>query len=437
MSRSDSTRRLRPSFAIAAHVFLGLLALVTAAGDAPAGQKDTVTIGFLVTPTSKPGWDLLIPNFERAYPNIHVDMRYVPNNTTLYQVETTQLAAGNAPELLATNPGCGTPIAVCVMAKAGHLASMVNKPWAEKARPGALVTSYAKYGKTLFAFVPQLGPHGIATNDSMFRRLGLKIPQTYSQLLDVCGKAKAAGTSAVISHLGSGSAVSGWIFSFAASLVYAKDRHWTAKLKAGKVTFAGSSGWRQAMQRFIGMNDAGCFQPGATGVTSGNAGAVLFAQGQGLMRDMTSNQWGLIVDAKPAFSYSFHRMPTGTRATDTTTSISLLQGVSVNAHASAEKRAAAQTFVDFIARPKQNALFTKASGGLTQSQFRTGQVPAYMSSMRTVFSNRKYIISPAAAWWNPDVSLALQQNGIGLITGQRSIDEVLTTMDAAWQKGPS
>ena len=60
-----------------------------------------------------------------------------------------------------------------------------------------------------------------------------------------------------------------------------------------------------------------------------------------------------------------------------------------------------------------------------------------MSSMRTVFANRKYIIQPSAGWWNPDVVLALQQNGIGLITGQRSIDDVLKAMDAAWQKGPS
>ncbi len=40
--------------------------------------------------------------------------------------------------------------------------------------------------------------------------------------------------------------------------------------------------------------------------------------------------------------------------------------VSVNAHASAQAQAAAQTFVDFLARPEQNALYAKISGGLTQ-----------------------------------------------------------------------
>jgi hypothetical protein len=33
--------------------------------------------------------------------------------------------------------------------------------------------------------------------------------------------------------------------------------------------------------------------------------------------------------------------------------------------------------------------------------------------------------------------LALQDNQIGLITGQRSIDDVLNAMDAAWKQGPT
>ena len=380
---------------------------------------------------------MLIPNFERAYPNIHVEMIYVPNNSTLYQLESTELAAGNAPELLATNPGNGTPIAVCVLAKAGHLAPMVNKPWAAEARSAPLVTSYGKYGKAMFAFVPQVAPAGIFTNDSMLRRLGLKDPA------DVLAAPGRLPEGEGCRNVGDGQPFGKRFQCLVLDLEpcglsgVREGPGWTAKLKAGKVSFAGSSGWRLALQRFIGMDNAGCFQPGATGVTSGTAGDALFAQGQGLMRDITSNQWGLIVDAKPRFSYSFHRLPTGTRPTDTTTVISLLQSVSVNAHSSAERQAAAQTFVDFIARPKQNALFARASGGLTQSQFRTAQVPAYMSSMRTVFATRKYIIQPSAGWWNPNVYLALQQNGIGLITGQRSVDDVLKAMDAAWQKGPS
>jgi len=422
---------------IAALVSFGLLTLVVGAGEARPAKSDTVTIGMLITVNSKPGWDAMIANFERAYPNIRVDITYVASTTALYQLETTELAAGNAPELLGTSPGCGTPIAVCVLAKAGYLAGMPNKPWAKRTRSVPQVLAYGKYGPRLLGFVPQVAPFGIFTNDSMFRRLGLKIPQTFSQLLDVCRKAKADGTAALILAGGSATPVTQLIESLAVPLVYAKDKQWTGKLKAGQVTFAGSRGWRQALQHFIDMNDAGCFQPGTTGVSSGTVAATLFAQGQGLMFPLTSNNEGTISAAMPQFTYSFHRFPSGTSSTQTTTLISLLQLVSVNAHSSARNQAAAQSFVDFIARPQQNALFTKLTGGLSQYELLKGQIPGFMSSLRTVFAKQRYVINPYVSWWNASALLAMQQNQIGLITGQRSIDDVLKAMDAGWQLGPS
>jgi len=437
VSRSGSGRRHPVALAIVASAFLGLLGLGAAASAAPAKQSDTVTIRMLITVNSQPGWDLLIPNFERAYPNIRVDVTYAPHIAALYQIETTELAAGNAPELLGTSPGCGTPIAICALAKAGHLAPIVNKPWASKKRTPPLVTSYAKRGPVLFGFVPQVAPFGIFTNDSLFKRLGLKIPQTYAQLLDVCKKAKAAGTSAMILAGAAVATTTSLIASLVIPMVYGKDKQWTAKLKAGKVTFSGSSGWRRGLQRFIDMNDAGCFQPGATGVSSGAAAAVLFAQGQGLMFPQGSSTGGIIVASRPQFSYSFHRFPSGASPTETTTLISLLQSLSVNAHSSVRNQAAAQTFIDFLARPKQNALFARATGGLTTYDLLKGQVPAFMSSFAKLLADKKYVIHPLVDWWNASVSLALQQNQIGLITGQRSIDDVLKAMDEAWQKGPS
>jgi raffinose/stachyose/melibiose transport system substrate-binding protein len=315
----------------------GLLAFASAA---TAQRNDTLTIGFLITPNNKAGWEAVAANFQRVYPDIRVEITYAANNDSLYQTESTQLAAGNATEVLATTPGCGTPIAICKLAKAGYLTPMVKKPWASKARSVPLVTSYTKYGKLLYGFQPLVAPYGIFTNDTMLKRLGLTVPQTYSQLLDACARAKANGTSAVIIPGGSPTAVTFLIESLALPLVYAKDAHWTGKLKAGKVTFRGSSGWRKAMQRFIDMDDAGCFQPGATGVTSGTAASLLFAQGRGLMYTQTSNNEGAIAASNPDFSYSFHPIPTGARPADTTTFLSLLQSLSVNAHASPRKRAA-------------------------------------------------------------------------------------------------
>jgi hypothetical protein len=47
------------------------------------------------------------------------------------------------------------------------------------------------------------------------------------------------------------------------------------------------------------------------------------------------------------------------------------------------------------------------------------------------------VISPGQTWWNQYVGLTLDQEGIGLVTGQETVDDVLRAMDTAWQQGPA
>jgi raffinose/stachyose/melibiose transport system substrate-binding protein len=109
--------------------------------------------------------------------------------------------------------------------------------------------------------------------------------------------------------------------------------------------------------------------------------------------------------------------------------------VSVNAHSSDQNQAAAQTFVDFIARPAQDALFARLAGGLTQYEFLKDQIPAFMSDFAPIFTDHEYVTAPSLPWWNPDVWGALTTDGIGLITGQLTPDSILQAMDAAWKQG--
>ena len=164
---------------------------------------------------------------------------------------------------------------------------------------------------------------------------------------------------------------------------------------------------------------------------------MLFAQGRGLIIAGPTNLKGTIDGANPQFTYTAHPFPGGTGPNQTTNYLHLGLSVSVNAHSSAPNQAAAQDFVDFVARPKQNALFAQAVGGLTQYEFLKGQFPTWMSSLATPFNDREYVNDPTQSWWNPNVVLAFQQDAIGLITGQSTIDGILNAMDAAWKQGPA
>jgi raffinose/stachyose/melibiose transport system substrate-binding protein len=408
-----------------------VVALGLGASEARPARSDQVTISMFALSVYEPGWSVLIKNFEHWYPNITVIPTYGTTPVT-NQLETTELAAGTAPDLLKTDPGCGSLVSVCELARAGDLAPMIDKPWVKWSLP--LVTSLGKYHQGLFGFEPIFSPHGIFTNDALFAKLGLKIPQTFSQLLAVCQKAQADGTVAMLLDGASPTTVMFTILGLATPLVYGQGTHWTAALKAGTVSFDGTAGWRQALQEFVDMNNAGCFEPGVAG--TGDS-VELFAQGQGLMIVTASGHKGDIDAAGPQFSYTFHPFPAATAPGQTTTFLELNPAVSVNAHSSAQNQAAAQTFVDFIARPAQDKVYARVTGGLTQYEFLKGQIPAFMSDFATVFKDKEYVVQPLVDLGNPNVLLALQQDGIGLITGQETIDQVLNAMDAAWKQGPA
>jgi raffinose/stachyose/melibiose transport system substrate-binding protein len=420
-----------PVFLIVVVVAVVSLAGPGASEARTAQASYVVTVSALALLTQKPGLDILVSNFERVYPNITVDVTYNSSLGILYQLEATELAAGSAPDVLTTFPGCGTPISVCALARAGALAPMVNKPWAKRSLP--LVTSLSKLNGGLYAFETLVAPAGVFTNDALFRKLGLQVPQTFTQFIALCQKAKAVGTVALIDG-GDLGGVDAWETLSLVAPMYANDPHFTAEQKTGKTSFDGSPGWHQALQEIIQMNDAGCFEPGITGTSSVGARAD-FALGQGLMLPAISAMKAAIDVSNPPFSYSFRPFPNGSNSSKPETILNLSPSLSVNAHSDAQHQAAAQTFIDFLARPKQNALYAQIQGGLTQYGFLKGEIPSFMSSFGTVFKEHEYILNPSQNWWNASVQGAFVP--VGLLTGQLSIDDILNAMDAAWKQGPS
>ena len=406
---------------------------IAVASDARTAPTDVhaVTISMLALYSAQPGLDVIIANFKRVYPQIDVSVTYAGSVVDIFQLETTQLRAGSAPDLLYVQAGCGSPIAICTLARSGYLAPLLRKPWVRWSLP--LVTSADKYGKGLYGFTATLAVYGIFTNDDLFRKRGLRIPSTFPQLLALCRAARTAGTTAYLFPGAAAQAASNLIATLAVADV---DKRFDREHRAGTVTFASTAGWHQALQQVIDMNDAGCFQAGATGASNQSVLAQ-FAQGDALMVGaLTSNQ-GLIDAASPGFRYTFHSLPTGSDVRKTMVALTMPVTLGINAHASSEAQNAAQHFVDFMARPKQDALFARETGAMTQQQFLARQIPAFMSSdFAAVLAQRRYRVTPLQNWWNASVLLALQQNQIGLITGQRSIDDVLKAMDAAWLQGP-
>ena len=400
-------------------------------GSAQSKKSDAITITFLASSSDEQAWPVVISNFERVYPSITVQVTYAPN-TTINQLLPTELAAGSGPDVVLTQPGCGSTVSICELAKDGDLAPMVHKPWNKRSLP--LVTSLDKHGPSLYAFEPGVTVMGMLTNDDLFEKLGLAVPQTFSQLLDVCQKAKADGTPAVLVAGGNAINLQILIVDLAAATVYGKDKHWAAKQEAGTVTFDGTPGWHQALQELIDMNNAGCFEPGVAGSMSEVAP---FAAGQGLMLAGLSNMKPQTDALNAGFNDSFHPFPGGTVANQTETFVNLSNTLSVNAHSAAQNQAAAQTFIDFVARPEAGRPVRADSWWSDAVRVPEERAAVVHVQSRARPQQKRVRDQPGRDLVERNVQLTLETDEIGLITGQTTIDDLLSAMDAAWKQGPS
>ena len=67
---------MRRARSVAALLGTAVLALGLGASEARPNRGDQVTLNMLFNVGNEPAWSVLIPNFERAYPNITVNISY-------------------------------------------------------------------------------------------------------------------------------------------------------------------------------------------------------------------------------------------------------------------------------------------------------------------------------------------------------------------------
>jgi ABC-type glycerol-3-phosphate transport system substrate-binding protein len=110
----------------------------------------------------------------------------------------------------------------------------------------------------------------------------------------------------------------------------------------------------------------------------------------------------------------------------------------VNAATTGATRDAALKFIDFIARPKQTETFNKARGAILSGlQLQTATIPVYFPELQPLapILKRRNPLSSVYVWPNPFVTTALNAAMVGIFTGQKTVDQGLTDMDNAFNRG--
>jgi raffinose/stachyose/melibiose transport system substrate-binding protein len=406
-------------------------ATVTVGGaTSPAVAANTTSGSFTLAMNLayKPGFDVLIKNFNTVYPNITITPSYysVSGSASYETVVPTELSAGNAPDVLWTVGGKGAPIYTQVVAGAGYLKPLDGQPAVTSIPPGS--RSQYTVGKHIYS--SELGTTVFSTmvyNTDYFKAHGLKVPQTFPQLLNLCKAISSQGHYISYGAIGVGGTNQNNIESLAVSTVYAKDPKWYQKRLAHKVTFEGTPGWHTALEDALAMQKANCFQPGFTSINFAQM-AQQFASGQAVVLWTVPILLGDILQLDPKIHFGMFAPPVAKAGQDWVM-VQPQGGMSVNNKASAAATAAGLKFINFVATKKQENLFDNLNFLISDYDVTGAKLPPAYAGLTPEFKAKHYInipdIEAPNSTFNTNFGVEIQ----GLFTGQKSVDQVLKDLD--------
>jgi raffinose/stachyose/melibiose transport system substrate-binding protein len=439
----------RQRFWLAAMGLSAAIGLATAAGASAWPRSSLVvpsranavsgTITFLTEAQVKRAWDILIPNFQRVYPNVEIKPTYILGGTARGTVMATQFQSGNAPDVVMLGAGRATAPSLIEYAQAGYLADLSTSPWAKRVPPWVkpLVTLKGKiYGWMQRSITAPI----VIYNKDLYQSLGLRVPKTFAQFLGVCRTIRQKAPNLVpLGFIGAlPDARGAMAFALASSEVYGKDPNWNVKRAQGKVTFQTTPGWHTAVQHIVDLKNAGCFSPS---VAADSPTAVIgqMVTQQAVMLWQSDQGASLIKTTNPKLHIDMFVPPATTQA-GTFMTVFPFDTLAVNKKS--RNLAAARAFVDFIAREKQSRLFSKILGEESPFDYQRALNPKIGAKAlddihqfaAPYVTKGKIRISGQSTFPSTGSYVAIATTVQGLFTGQSSVDDVLKAADDNWGK---
>ncbi|KTS05495.1 MULTISPECIES: ABC transporter substrate-binding protein [Microbacterium] len=426
MPQHSSLRSLR--LPLLAAPLAGVLILAGCSGNSDSGGGDSAD-GFTVMVAQANDDDQSYAKTLEAYGQEKgLNIEVIPYPSEAYNTQvTTQLQAGNAADVMILAPGTGQPISVISLAQAGLLAPLGDS--SASLVPANAENQYEVDGK-VYAQPTALIPVGLVYNNDAAKEAGLTAyPDDYESLLADCKTARDAGKSFTV-LAGAITFNTGLMAQLiSATRVYEATPDWNEQRAAGKVTFADTEGWKETLQDLVDMNSAGCFQDGAAGGTFDNITAGL-GGGTALSAAVPGSAASSIGAATGADLTVQSFPPSSGQKPFVLASANYAWGV--NAKTSDAKKKLIQDFLDWVATPDQAKAFADSFGGVPIVGASEDSLLPQYKNIGSLLESNSYTGLPNAAWPNPGVYDALGAGVQGLLTGQKTVDQVLADMDSAW-----
>ncbi|WP_141579068.1 ABC transporter substrate-binding protein [Actinomadura sp. WMMA1423] len=417
----------RPNPALTSLALSASLLLAAGCGGAGSGGDRELLAAAWDIGQGKDPLDTAAAEFEKANPGVKVTVRKTPF-AQYSETLRRQLSGNQVPDVARMLLGYGDAGNVLVLADKGLVADLSGSPWTDLVTPSGAAVS--KKGDKTYALPVDSTSIGVFHDPETFEKRKLRVPETFADVLEMCRETAGSGTVAVAFGAQQGSAMARWlVFALAASTVFADNPRAGEQRLKGETTFAGTPGWRKAIERFKTMKDEGCFGKDATGVSL-EAAARSLGQGKSLMAIAPTATMPLFMAGDPKARLAMFAFPGGDDPAAVRVPSAPASGLAVPRKAA--HRELARRFLDFYAENRvRYSKIDDSAPGIPASKDDPG-VPAYATALTPFLTSGRTAPIMDQTWLNPEVDTRLDSGTANLLLGKETPEGVLKGMDEAW-----
>ncbi|MEP6843061.1 MAG: ABC transporter substrate-binding protein [Pseudolysinimonas sp.] len=427
MPKHPATRGHRvAAIAVAAIVGVSLAACSSGTAASPK-EPQTFTLAFSESNASDTSTADVAAAFQKLHKGVKIDLQKLPAESYA-QAIATRIQGGNAPDVFSAESGIGQTNSIQPFAKAGLLLALTDPQIKKDLEPAGL--PQFEYGGKIYAVSRGSGVNGIVYNSADASKLGISLSgdSTYDQVLTACATAKSSGKS-LFGLAGSVPPNPSFLANIiATSTVYGSNPNWNAQRTAGKVKFATTKGWTQALDTIKELYSKDCFQPGAAGagfdaLTNGSSSGQLFgffAPGGAAASIEAASGGHVLLDVLPFAN------PTGGK-----TYVSLSSDQSLAASAKTKSPKLVSEFLAYVASPAGQKIVSPGPGFPVGTTDASTLPRAYKSIGSKIIGGDTRSFGPLE-WANGKVNDDLGSGIQGMLTGQKTAAQVLQQMDTDW-----
>ena len=376
----------------------------------------------------QPGMEPVIAAFTEAT-GIEVDVTFATGDADI-TVVNTQLNAGTGPDVMFSVTGSGNSGGLHVRGGAGFLADLSDMDFASRI-PATFLPGLGLDGE-LYG-VPVGGTAvGVLWNLTVMEENGFSLPQTWSEMMQLCADAQAIGKSAWAMGGADGWPTIMVPYALSATLIYGATPDFDQRQLAHEATFSNSA-WVDVMNGYVEAIDNGCFQENALG-TGFIESLSMVAQGDALGAPQVNALLALITaEAPEGTRLTIAPIPANENAEDTQFTASLGANYAVNRES--ENMAAARAFIDFLTSDEGLEIYLTNSAGFPILTGGSYELDPTLDILLQHLAEDKIGLIPDQTWTTPQVQVAMIDGLQGLLLGSTDVATVLAAMDAEYAEG--